>query len=85
MVSLRDEVEARCHTGLRRLLAEHSFVGVVTAQLSLLQHQTKLYLVNHRRLAEQLFYQICLYQFGALGLLQLEVGGCPADTGRVSG
>ncbi|XP_043213715.1 DNA mismatch repair protein Mlh1-like isoform X2 [Amphibalanus amphitrite] len=72
VLSLREEVERGCHSGLRRLLAEHSLVGVVTAQLSLVQHQTRLYLVNHRRLAEQLFYQICLYQFGALGLLQLE-------------
>ncbi|XP_037075337.1 DNA mismatch repair protein Mlh1-like [Pollicipes pollicipes] len=70
--SLRGDVEAACHGTLRQLLAEHTFVGVATAELSLLQHQTRLYLVNHRRLAEQLFYQICLFQFGNCGLLQLE-------------
>jgi len=72
VLSLRADVESRCHTWLRQLLTEHTFVGVVSAQLSLLQHQTRLYLVNHRRLADQLFYQICLYQFGNCGLLQLE-------------
>ena len=82
VLSLREEIESRCHTGLRHLLAEHTFVGVVTSRLSLLQHQTRLYLVNHRRLAEQLFYQICLYQFGALGLLEIEVGTAPAGWNR---
>ena len=61
-------------TGLTTTLNSHTFVGtidLVTGQ-SLIQHGTKLYLVNHNLLCDALFYQLALRQFNAMGRLQLE-------------
>lgn len=38
---------------------------------SMLQHGTKLFLVQHDKLCEELFYQLGLRQFGALGKIKL--------------
>ncbi|KAG8873304.1 DNA mismatch repair protein [Tulasnella sp. 331] len=63
---LRDGVIKRRHGGLADILANHIFVGIVDMRLgvSLVQHSTKLYLLNHGVLAEELFYQLALRQFG---------------------
>jgi len=62
------------HTHLTEILENHIFVGVVDLDrcLSLLQHSTKLYLVNHGALTEELFYQPGLRQFGDFNRLKLE-------------
>jgi DNA mismatch repair protein MLH1 len=59
---------------LTQILSAPVFVGVVdlTKCLSLIQHSTKLYLVNHASLAEELFYQLGLRQFGGYGRMRLE-------------
>ncbi|KAF8156932.1 DNA binding protein [Crassisporium funariophilum] len=58
----------------RQILEKHIFVGIVDLQrcLSLIQYSTKLYLVNHDALAEELFYQLGLRQFGDLSRIKLE-------------
>lgn len=71
---LRQAVEDGAHAELTAILKQHTFVGVIdlaTGQ-SMLQHRTKLYLVNHNQLAEELFYQLGLRQFGAMGRLHLK-------------
>ena len=45
------------------LFADHTFVGVVNGTYSLLQHKTALYLVDHTRVSEALFYQLILQSF----------------------
>lgn len=40
-------------TGLQELLQNHSFVGSVSPQWTLVQHQTKLYLLNTTKLRLQ--------------------------------
>ncbi|KAF9457554.1 DNA mismatch repair protein MutL [Collybia nuda] len=62
------------HKYLSEILEKHIFVGIVDLprSLSLVQYSTKLYLVNHGSLAEELFYQIGLRQFGDLGRMKLE-------------
>ncbi|KAJ7755378.1 histidine kinase-like ATPase [Mycena maculata] len=62
------------HKQLSEILEKHTFVGIVDLNkcLSLIQHSTKLYLVNHGTLAEELFYQLGLRQFGDFSRLKLQ-------------
>ncbi|KAI1894235.1 hypothetical protein AGOR_G00113730 [Albula goreensis] len=68
---LRAEITEQAHTGLREMLQNHSFVGCVNPQWSLIQHHTKLYLLNTTKLSQELFYQILIYDFGNFGVLRL--------------
>ncbi|KAI0065271.1 DNA mismatch repair protein MutL [Artomyces pyxidatus] len=70
---LRERVRKAKHIQLAEILDKHTFVGVVDLQreLSLVQHSTKLYLVNHGALIEELFYQLGLRQFGDFSRLKL--------------
>ncbi|XP_018590116.2 DNA mismatch repair protein Mlh1 isoform X2 [Scleropages formosus] len=68
---LRVEISDRAHAGLQEMLQNHTFVGCVTPQWALVQHQTKLYLLDVTRLSQELFYQIVIYDFGNFGLLRL--------------
>jgi len=60
---MRQRLEERQHSGLRDLIANHTFVGCVDRQFSLLQHGTKLYLANNCVLSEAFFYQVALEDF----------------------
>ncbi|RXN13952.1 DNA mismatch repair Mlh1 [Labeo rohita] len=68
---IREDIEQQTHKGLQDLLQNHSFVGSVSPQLTLVQHQTKLYLLNTTKLSQELFYQILIYDFGNFGVLRL--------------
>ena len=46
ILTLRADVEKKCHTGLKETLKNHTFVGCVNPQYGLIQHSTKLYLTN---------------------------------------
>ncbi|KAJ7599268.1 hypothetical protein C8J56DRAFT_185991 [Mycena floridula] len=72
--NLRAAVEKGKHRNLTQILSEHTFVGIVDLErsLSLIQHSTKLYLVNHATFAEELFYQIALRQFGDMPKIKLQ-------------
>ncbi|WWC90838.1 uncharacterized protein L201_005775 [Kwoniella dendrophila CBS 6074] len=71
---LRAVVQKSGNLDLNEILRRHAFVGIVERQLclSLIQYSTKLYLVNHASLADELFYQLGLRQFGAFNRLRLE-------------
>ncbi|XP_013773945.1 DNA mismatch repair protein Mlh1-like isoform X1 [Limulus polyphemus] len=69
--NLRQEIQNKGHSGLKELFQEHTFVGCVNREFSLVQHQTKLYLTNNHRLSEELFYQIMIENFGNFGILKL--------------
>ncbi|GMK58343.1 hypothetical protein CspeluHIS016_0503750 [Cutaneotrichosporon spelunceum] len=79
--ALRDAVRKRTSPDLTDTIAKHAFVGVVdrTACLSLIQHQTRLLLVNHAAMGDEHFYQLGLGGFGALGRLHLEPAPALAD------
>ncbi|KAG7470162.1 hypothetical protein MATL_G00136600 [Megalops atlanticus] len=68
---LRAEIMEQTHKGLQEMLQNHSFVGCVNPQWSLIQHLTKLYLLNTTKLSQELFYQILIYDFGNFGVLRL--------------
>lgn len=63
-----------CRAELNEILAKHTFVGVVDAPrcLSLVQHGTRLYLLNHGALSAELFYQLGLRQFGNIARIRLD-------------
>ena len=68
---LRQEVANDCSPECRAIIAGHSFVGCVDRKLALVQHSTRLYLVNTTILTRHLFKQLLLRDFGALGALRL--------------
>ncbi|TDH01022.1 hypothetical protein EPR50_G00176010 [Perca flavescens] len=68
---LRAEIAENTHKGLQEMLQNHSFVGCVNPQWTLVQHHTKLYLLNTTKLSQELFYQILIYDFGNFGVLRL--------------
>uniref|UniRef100_A0A8C7CER4 MutL homolog 1, colon cancer, nonpolyposis type 2 (E. coli) n=1 Tax=Oncorhynchus kisutch TaxID=8019 RepID=A0A8C7CER4_ONCKI len=68
---LRDDIAEYAHKGLQEMLQNHSFVGCVNPQWTLIQHHTKLYLLNTTKLSQELFYQILIYDFGNFGILRL--------------
>ncbi|XP_078254043.1 DNA mismatch repair protein Mlh1 isoform X2 [Rhinoraja longicauda] len=71
LLSLREEISSRNHTGLQDMLQNHVFIGCVNPQWALVQYQTKLYLINSTKLSQELFYQILTFDFGNFGVLRL--------------
>ncbi|PCH44902.1 DNA mismatch repair protein MutL [Wolfiporia cocos MD-104 SS10] len=71
---LRRAIVQGTHRQLHEILEKHTFVGIVDVNrcLSLIQYSTKLYLVNHGALAEELFYQLGLRQFGNICRIKLD-------------
>ncbi|CAH0482622.1 unnamed protein product [Peronospora belbahrii] len=65
-------VRQKKSNALARLFREHSFVGIVDKQFSLLQYRTKLYIVRHNKIAFHVFYQQVLLQFGATRPITLQ-------------
>ncbi|KAF8548260.1 DNA mismatch repair protein MutL [Imleria badia] len=74
ILELRKLVQKSVHHDLTEIIKKHTFVGIVDDYrcLSLIQHATKLYLVNHAALAEEMFYQLALMQFGSYRRLKLD-------------
>ncbi|XP_008283544.1 DNA mismatch repair protein Mlh1 isoform X2 [Stegastes partitus] len=68
---LRAEITENIHKGLQEMLQNHSFVGCVNPQWTLIQHHTKLYLLDTTKFSRELFYQILIYDFGNFGVLRL--------------
>ncbi|KAI8580020.1 hypothetical protein K450DRAFT_238976 [Umbelopsis ramanniana AG] len=71
LLDLRKEVKKNEHKGLSDIFADHTFVGVVDDALALIQHQTKLYLVNYSVISEELFYQLVLREFSNFGYINM--------------
>ncbi|WFD07959.1 DNA mismatch repair protein Mlh1 [Malassezia vespertilionis] len=60
--------------GLTNVLQHHTFVGVVDLEkaLTLVQHGTQLYLVNHAAVIEAFAYELALRQFGSYTSVALD-------------
>lgn len=69
--NLRKSIDEKEHPALKDLLEDHIFVGCVDRSQALIQHSTKLYLVNTTRLTKELFYQIIIFKFGNFGYMRL--------------
>ena len=69
--NLQEAIDKRCHKGLRDLISNHTYVGCADREFALIQHNTKLYVVNLPSLSKHFFYQIILRKFGHLPALKL--------------
>ncbi|OAV95319.1 hypothetical protein PTTG_03631 [Puccinia triticina 1-1 BBBD Race 1] len=71
---LRQEIKSKSDNDLENLIRHHTFVGVVDTQkgYSCIQHETRLYLIYHFSLCEELFYQLGVRQFGSFDRIQLK-------------
>ncbi|KAL3831500.1 hypothetical protein ACJMK2_023241 [Sinanodonta woodiana] len=71
VLALQKEIKESLHSGLREMFQNHTFVGCVIQEYSLMQHQTKLYLINTKKLSKELFYQLFIFDFSNFGILRL--------------
>mmetsp|Transcript_22979 Transcript_22979/g.39449 ORF Transcript_22979/g.39449 Transcript_22979/m.39449 type:complete len:830 (+) Transcript_22979:3-2492(+) len=71
VLHLRAEIESRAHQGLADMFKNHTFVGAVDETFALIQHRTKLYLVNARAACKELMYQQAIHRFANFGTIQL--------------
>ena len=69
--NLRKSIDEKEHSALKDLLEDHIFVGCVDRSQALIQHSTKLYLVNTTNLTKELFYQVIIFNFGNFGYMRL--------------
>jgi len=57
-------------------MRDHSFVGNITPEQGVFQHQTYLYYADSGRLSYEMFYQLLIRDFGNFGVIKLSE---PAD------
>lgn len=63
---LIDEVKAARSSELELMLKAHTFVGIIDSVFSLIQHGTRLMVIDHSNLLHDLMYQLILRRFGEL-------------------
>lgn len=69
--SLKKAIESELSIGLKEMIWDSSWVGVVDSRWSLIQHSTKLYLANTHQLLQEYFYQLFIWDFGNFGVMRL--------------
>ncbi|XP_043272183.1 DNA mismatch repair protein Mlh1 isoform X2 [Venturia canescens] len=70
ILTLRKEIEDNYHEGLRDILSNIIFVGSVDEKSALVQSGLNLYICDTMKLAEELFYEIMLYDFENYGVFK---------------
>ncbi|TVU36895.1 hypothetical protein EJB05_18848, partial [Eragrostis curvula] len=65
------EIEAHCHPGLLNVVKNCTYVGLADEVFALIQHNTRLYLVNVVNVSKELMYQQALCRFGNFNAIQL--------------
>ena len=73
LLQLREAVGKNSDQVLRDTFRNSTFVGCVSPKHSLIQYQTKLYVINMERVAEEFFYQHMVNEFGNFGFITLSV------------
>lgn len=71
LTHLRNQVQTNSDKILRETFHDSTFIGCVNKKNALIQHQTKLYIINMDRIAEEFFYQTLLNEFGNCGVINL--------------
>jgi len=69
--NLVESVKSRRHGGLETVLRKNTLVGVVDDEFLLVQHETKLLLLDYTILSRETLYQIVLRRFGALRSIKI--------------
>jgi len=68
---LKQDVVDQCHQGLLEVFQEHTLVGCVDTTWALVQHKTKLFLLNLPSISQAYMYQRILREFNNLPKLKL--------------
>ena len=66
-------MQSNCDPTLRETFRLSTFVGCVSKTHSLIQYQTRLYIINMDNISEEFFYQTILNNFGNCGVISLSV------------
>ena len=69
---LRQSIDEQCDEELLNIIRQFVYVGTIDGETSLIQYETQLYLVHTRHLSQELFYQLCVYHFGNMGIIRLD-------------
>ncbi|KAG4076543.1 hypothetical protein HA402_011359 [Bradysia odoriphaga] len=72
IVRLKNEIERNCNFQLKVLLNSLTYVGCIDAERAIIQHETKMYLCNTKKLSEEIFYQILIFDFGNFGKIEYD-------------
>lgn len=72
------EIKSNRSAALEAMLRNHTYVGAVDCYFSLIQHGTRLMLLDHSHLLKDMYYQIALRRFAELDSWALEQ---PVDLG----
>lgn len=67
-----EDVDSKSHVGLCQTMREHTFVGHVKANSVLLQHRTKLMLVNVSTLSADFMYQQAITNYMSFNKISIE-------------
>ncbi|KAL5724741.1 DNA mismatch repair protein [Ranunculus cassubicifolius] len=68
---LLSDIELNCHSDLLDIVKDCTYVGMADDALALIQHKTRLYLVNVVNLSKELMYQQVLRRFAHFDAIQL--------------
>ncbi|KAF9608535.1 hypothetical protein IFM89_009901 [Coptis chinensis] len=68
---LLNEIDTKCHSGLLDIVKHCTYVGMADDLMALLQHSTRLYLVNVVDLSKELMYQQVLRRFAHFNAIRL--------------
>lgn len=69
--TLLSQIDAADSLGVQAILKRHTMVGVVSCRYMLVQHETRLLLLDHSMLALHLFYQLAVTRFGEMRPVRL--------------
>ncbi|KAF8322563.1 DNA mismatch repair protein MutL [Clavulina sp. PMI_390] len=74
VLDLRADIAKQRHGELSEILSDMTLVGIVDMpkSVALIQHSTRLYLIDYSALSCELFYQLGVRQFGDFGRIHLE-------------
>ncbi|PIA47206.1 hypothetical protein AQUCO_01400116v1 [Aquilegia coerulea] len=68
---LLSDIDSKCHSDLLDIVKHCTYVGMADDVMALLQHNTRLYLVNVVNLSKELMYQQVLRRFAHFNAIQL--------------
>ena len=66
---LGQEIEFRSDDTLSQIFANHVLVGIINARSVLIQHETKLLMIDYYAISKELFYQLAIRGFSNFGIL----------------
>lgn len=70
---MSEAIQSNFDPALRDTFHLSTFVGCVSKTHSLIQYQTRLYIINMDTISEEFFYQTILNNFGNCGVIHLSV------------